>query len=179
MSGAASGGIELVPNLSKERAMTMNPRSASGPGASVHIDAGRLWAGGFATALVAALVAWLGVFICRDVLDLSLTEPAFIFRFSDSFAANYAGTAFLAALLATGLAHLLSLTTPRPRVFFGWIVGLLTVASMVVPFARSGETSGKIATSFINLILGVAIASLLTAVLSRTVVDSERSWQQP
>ena len=41
----------------------------------VVIDAPRLWGGGVATALVAALVAAVGVLICRDVLDIKLVEP--------------------------------------------------------------------------------------------------------
>jgi hypothetical protein len=118
-------------------------------GKRVAIDAPRLWGGGLATAVVAALVAVVAV------------------------------TAFVAALAATGLAHLLSVVTPRPRVFFGWIVALVTVATMVLPFALEGSVKGKVCAALINLVIGVCIASLLSAVLSRTVVDAERSWQQP
>jgi hypothetical protein len=90
---------------------------------------------------------------------------------------NYAVTAAILALAATGLAHLLSLVTPRPRAFFNWIVGLITVATMVVPFALEGSLQGKICAAVINMVIGICIASLLSAVLSRTVVDAERSWQ--
>jgi hypothetical protein len=144
----------------------------------VMIDAPRLWGGGLATAVVAALVASVGVLVCRDLLDVKLVEPPLL-RVTDSFAVNYALTAFVLALAATGLAHLLSVITPRPRVFFGWIVGLFTVASMVVPFALEGSLQGKICAAVINMVIGMCIASLLSAVLSRTVVDAERSWQQP
>jgi hypothetical protein len=41
----------------------------------VVIDAPRLWGGGVATALVAALVAAVGVLLCRDVLEVKLVEP--------------------------------------------------------------------------------------------------------
>ncbi|EWT02087.1 hypothetical protein N865_07320 [Intrasporangium oryzae NRRL B-24470] len=143
------------------------------------VDAGRLWSGGLATALVAGLVGGLGVLVCQGVLDIKLTKPALWLDLTDSFAFNYAATAFAAALAATGLAHLLSVTTPKPRAFFGWIIGLLTAAAMVLPFAQSGTMASKIAASVINLVIGLAIASLLTAVLSRTVVDAERTWQQP
>jgi hypothetical protein len=64
-------------------------------------------------------------------------------------------------------------------VFFGWIVGLLTVATMVLPFALEGSLKGKVCAAVINMVIGLCIASLLTAVLSRTVVDAERSWQNP
>ena len=66
-----------------------------------------------------------------------------------------------------------------PRAFFGWIVALVTVAAMVLPFALEGSLEGKICAAVINLVIGLCIASLLSAVLSRTVVDAERSWQQP
>jgi hypothetical protein len=144
----------------------------------VAIDAGRLWGGGVATAIVAALAAAVGVLICRDLLDVKLVEPP-LPRFTDSFAVNYALTAAILALAATALAHLLSVATPRPRVFFNWIVGLLTVATMVLPFALEGSLQGKICAAVINMVIGLCIASLLSAVLSRTVVDAERSWQQP
>jgi Family of unknown function (DUF6069) len=147
-------------------------------GKRVMIDAGRLWAGGVATAVVAALVAAVGVLVCRDLLQVKLVEPPLL-HVTGSFAANYAITAFVVALAATGLAHLLSIATPRPRVFFGWIVALVTVATMVLPFALEGTLKGKICAAVINMVIGLCIASLLSAVLARTVVDRERSWQQP
>jgi len=147
-------------------------------GKRVAIDAPRLWGGGVATAVVAALAAGVGVLVCRDLLHVKLVEPPLL-NVTKSFAANYAVTAFVVALAATGLAHLLSVATPRPRVFFGWIVGLITVAAMVVPFALEGTLEGKICASVINLVIGLCIASLLSAVLSRTVVDAERTWQRP
>ena len=146
-------------------------------GKRVMIDAPRLWGGGLATAVVAALVAAVGVLICRDLLNVTLVEPPLL-PVTDSFPINYAVTAFVLALAATGLAHLLSVITPRPRVFFGWIVGLFTVAAMVLPFALEGSMEGKICAAVINMVIGLCIASLLSAVLSRTVVDAERSWQQ-
>ena len=148
------------------------------PGKRVVVDAPRLWGGGLATAVVAALVAAVGVLVCRDLLHVKLVEPPLL-KITNSFAGNYAITAFIAALVATGLAHLLSVVTPRPRIFFGWIVGLVTVVTMVLPFALEGNLEGKICAAVINMVIGLCIASLLSAVLSRTVVDAERSWQQP
>lgn len=142
----------------------------------VYINASRLWAGGVATACVAALVAYVGVLVCRDLLKVAMTRPPMLFDLGWGFSGDYAATAFVCALAATGLAHVLAATVPRPRVFFGWIVALATVASMVVPFAASASMSSKVATAAVNLAVGVSIGALLTAVLSRTVVDSEGSW---
>jgi hypothetical protein len=157
----------------------MRPNVVPGNPNNVSVDARRLWTGGIATACVAALAAWVGVLLAQGAFDLSLADTAVVLRISDSLGLNYAVTAFLLALGATALAHLLSVTTPRPRSFFSWIVGLLTVAGMILPFTRDGATSSRVCVSIINLIIGLCIGSLLTAVLSRTVVDAERSWQQP
>ena len=42
----------------------------------VHVNAGRLWAGGIATAMVAALAVLAGVLITRDVLGISVLAPS-------------------------------------------------------------------------------------------------------
>jgi hypothetical protein len=157
--------------------MSIPEPSGSAAGRGVAVLAGRLWAGGVATGCIAALVAAVGVLLCSSVLNVTLV-PTLVLSITDSLAWNYAMTAFVLALVATGAAHLLSLTTPRPRVFFGWLVGLGTAAAMVMPFASEGSLAGKISTALINLAVGIAIGTLLTAVLSRTVTDAERSWQR-
>jgi len=131
------------------------------------VDAGRLWAGGAATAVVAALVALVGVLIGDTVLDLDMVAPPLL-PFGNSFALRYAVTAAALALVATGLAHLLALTTPRPRSFFGWIVGLVTLVGVVLPFTTDGSAGGKLATAGTNLVVGLCILSLLSSVLART-----------
>jgi hypothetical protein len=138
------------------------------------IVSSRLWAGGAATACVAALVAAIGVLLFSSVLDIRIVQPPLLLTITDSLAVNYAATAFVAALLATALAHLLAATTPRPRMFFGWIIGLATVATMVVPFAADASMAGKVSTAVINMVVGIAIATLLTGILSRTVMLSRR-----
>ncbi len=148
------------------------PRPAGGYGTV--IDSRRLWAGGAATACVAALVALIGVLLFNSVLDVKLVQHPLLLTLTGSLAVNYAVTAFVAALVATGIAHLLTATTPRPRLFFGWIVGLATVAAMVVPFAAEASTASKVSTAVINMVVGIAIGSLLTGVLARTVIRTGR-----
>ena len=58
-----------------------------------------------------------------------------------------AGLAALAALLATGLLHLLLLTTPRPGRFFSWIIGLATVIAAILPFMTDAQPSTQVATA--------------------------------
>jgi hypothetical protein len=132
------------------------------------VDGGRLWAGGAATALVAALVAVVGVLVCQNVLDVVMVRPPLI-PIGDSFTVRYAVTAAVLAILATALGHLLALTTPRPRSFFTWIVGLATLVGVVLPFGLTGTTAGRLATAGVDLVIGLAVLSLLNSVLARTV----------
>ena len=137
------------------------------------IDAGRLWAGGAATAVVAGLVAVVGVVIAEGILDLKMVRPQFLLEASDTFALNYALTAALAAIVATGLAHLLVFTTPRPRAFFSWIVALATAVAVALPFAQDADLDAQIATAVVNLVIGISIMSLIGSVMGRTVTSSE------
>jgi hypothetical protein len=77
-------------------------------------SASRLWTGGVATAVVAALVVVAGVYICRGVLGIPAVAPSGAGSLGNSSTAVYAGLAAASALLCTGLLHLLLLEVPRP-----------------------------------------------------------------
>jgi Family of unknown function (DUF6069) len=138
------------------------------------VDGGRLWAGGAATAVVAALVAVVGVLIAQGILDIDMVRPVLLFDATDSFVGDYALTSAILALVATGLAHLLLLTTPRPTAFFSWIVGLATVVAAAAPFAADASQGSRLATSVVNALVGLAILTLLAGVMSRAV-----RWSRP
>ena len=139
------------------------PDPASTPPAP-KLDAGRLWTGGVATAAVAALVAVVGVLVARGLFDVPVLAPTGEGTLGDASTARLAGLAALAALLATGLLHLLLLTTPRPGRFFTWIIGLATVIAAILPFMTDAEPATQLATGAINLAIGIAIGSLLSGV---------------
>ena len=132
------------------------------------VNGRRLWAGGAATALVAGMVAVLGVLIAEGVMNLTMVEPPLL-PIGGSFAVRYGFTAAMLALVATGVAHLLAATTPRPRAFFSWVVGLATAAGFFLPFALDGSFGGRLATALVNLVIGLSVLSLLSSVLARTV----------
>ncbi|WP_211365990.1 DUF6069 family protein [Pseudonocardia kunmingensis] len=131
------------------------------------VDAARLWSGGAATAVVAALVAVVGVLIGEGALGLDMAVPPLL-PVGGSFAVSYAITAAVLALAATGLAHLLVLTAPRPSSFFAWIVGLATVVGVVLPLTIGDSIGGSVATAVVDLVIGLCILSLVSSVLSRT-----------
>jgi len=137
------------------------------------VHAGRLWAGGVATAVVAALVALVDVLLAQGALDIVMVRPPLI-PVPGSFALRYAVTAAVLALLATALAHLLLATTPRPRSFFSWIVGLATAVGVVLPFTLDGTTAGRLATAVVDLVVGPAVLSLLSSVMARALRPGSR-----
>jgi hypothetical protein len=133
------------------------------------VDARQLWAGGVATAVVAALVALVGVVVCRWLFDIPLLSPRSQGTYGDAHTTDVVLLAAVAALLATGLLHLLLAATPRPLSFFTWIVGLITLLLVLLPFSTSAPLSQKIATAAVDLVIGFAIGSLLNGVGARSL----------
>ncbi|HEY6596372.1 MAG TPA: DUF6069 family protein [Asanoa sp.] len=127
------------------------------------VDARTLWAGGVAAAVVAALVALVGIVVCRGLLDVPVLAREGDGIWGDADTAAYAVGAALAALVATGMAHLLLLSSPRPGRFFAWIMTLATIAAVLVPFAVTATLASRFATAAINLAVGIAIGSLVGA----------------
>jgi membrane associated rhomboid family serine protease len=128
----------------------------------VRVDAARLWTGGLATALVAALVAVVGVLIARGLFDVPVLAPEGEGALGNSSTARLAILAAVAALLATALLHLLLLSTPRPFRFFTWIISLLTLVAVLAPFMTDAKLATKVATAAIGLVIGMAIGSLVS-----------------
>jgi hypothetical protein len=142
-----------------------NPRN----GDRVRLDLGRFWAGAVATAVVAALIALVGILICRWTLGIPILSPAGAGAWGDAHTGAYVTAAVIIALVAAALLNLLILGAPRPGLFFGWIMGLATLVAVAYPFSTNAPVAQKIATAAVDLVLGIAIASLLNAVASRAV----------
>lgn len=141
------------------------------------IAAGRLWAGGFAAAVVVACLAVVGLLIAHGLFGVAVVALKSDGRWSDVDTPTYAIIAAVAALVATGLMHLLSLATLTPGRLFGWIMVLLTVAAVVLPLTLTVETSTKIATALINLILILAITMIVSnmSASARTLYRRKRA----
>lgn len=148
-----------------------NPNTGVPAGRSRPIlNARTLWSGGVAAAAVAALVAVVGVVIARGIFDVEVLAPKGEGTFGDASTWALALGAAVAALLATALIQLLVTFTPRPFAFFGWIVGLVTVVAVLAPYTTDADTGAKLATAIINLLIGVAIGSLVSGVAARSLV---------
>ena len=126
------------------------------------IDPRSLWTGGAATAVVAALVAVVGVLIVHGVFDVPVIAPG-----NTDGLIDYVGAVWLAvfavvgSLLATALAHVLLLLTPRPMAFFAWIVGLVTLAFAIWPYTVRVGAAVQFANAALYLAIGIAIGMLV------------------
>jgi hypothetical protein len=145
------------------------PRVPSGPptaprrgdGARL-VNGARLWSAGLATAVVAALVALVGVLIVRALLRIDLYAPRDAGAFGSSRTVVLCVGAAVAALAATGLAHLLLLSTPRPLAYLSWIIGLVTAVAVVLPFTYASSLALALSQAVIHLVIGIAIGSLVS-----------------
>lgn len=145
-------------------------RPQPGPPARPTVNAGRLWAGGLATGIVAALIAVLGIVIARGIFDVPVLAPKESGNWGNASTFTYALAAFAAALVATGLMHLLMLSTPSPFQFFGWIILLLTAVAAAAPFATGAALAAQVATAVINAVIGLAIFGLTESTARRSIV---------
>jgi Family of unknown function (DUF6069) len=135
----------------------------------VRPDSAQFWAGAAATAVAAALIALVGILICRWTLGIAILAPAGDGAWGNAHTGEYVLLAALIAIAAAGVLYLLVLGTPQPGTFFDWIMGLATLAAVVYPFSTAAPLDQKAASAVVGLALGIAITSLLTAVAARAV----------
>jgi hypothetical protein len=135
----------------------------------VEVIGKRLWAGGVATAVVAAGIAIVGVLIISNVFELGIQTAQRSGALVDNAMTIIPVCAVIAALAGTALLHLLLLTTPRPATFFSAIVLLVLVVLLLQVFLADGGVIDHIATAVLYAAIGLAIISMLSGV-SRTAV---------
>lgn len=127
-----------------------------------------------ATAVVAALVAIVGILIARGILHVAVLASDLSGTWGNANIAVYALLAFCASLAATGVVQALLLSsTPAPFTFFSWIIGLAILAAAVAPFAADGGWAPKIVTGAINAAIGIAVWSLTLSVARRSLGSGE------
>jgi len=133
-------------------------------GAPPGIDGRKLWSGGVATAIVATLVAFVGLLVARGIFQVPVLAPTEAGLVGDATTVGLCSLVALAALVGTGLMHLLLLTTPKPETFFTAIAGLVTLAVALQPFTTGIDIEVKIATMVVYLAAGMAIVLSLNSV---------------
>lgn len=153
--------------------------TGSGPTGSspsgYRLDAARLWTGGLATALVAALIGLVGELVVRVLVHVSPHASGLLFTDPSGTMMLCLGAAG-AALLATGLAHLLVVSTPSPLAYLGWIVGLATAAAAVLPLSSGAPLAAALAAGVIHLVIGMAIGSLVAGAATAAMRLPGTAW---
>ena len=127
-------------------------------------DSTRYWAGAGATALVAALISFVGYQVFKWTLGTPILTPI-----GDGVWGN-AQFAVLVTMVASGLLFLLSLGAPQPRTFFRWIMAVGTLASVVYPFSTTAKFPVMASSAVVNVFLGIAILTLLSASAVRATI---------
>ena len=135
----------------------------------VGADAQKLWAGGAVSAVITGLVALVGVLISRWLFNLPVLAPRQDGAYGDVHTTALILVAVAAAVVATGVAHLLMLGTLRPLLFFGWIVALVTAIAVMFPFSTTAALDAKLATALVNLAIGIAVGTLVGGVATRSI----------
>ncbi|MFC4374009.1 DUF6069 family protein [Nocardia halotolerans] len=128
------------------------------------INVGKLWAGGIGTAVVAALLVVVAIMLVRGVLGIAILSPEGAGAYGTVSTTSYAIAGAAAALLATALLMVLLLAMPSPLTFFTWICLLVTAVAVILPFTLVADLDAKIATAAINLLVGLAITTMLSSV---------------
>jgi hypothetical protein len=111
----------------------------------------------------------VGILIARGIFDVPVLAPTDEGTWRGAETGRYALYAAAAAILATVLIHGLILFVPSYSLFFTWIMVLATAAAVLAPFTTDAERSAQVATGLINLVLGVAIGSLLSSVAGSAI----------
>jgi FtsH-binding integral membrane protein len=117
---------------------------------------------------LAGLVALVGILVSRWLFTVPVLAPRQEGAYGDVRTTALILAAMVVTLAATGLVHLLMLGTLRPLMFFGWIVVLVTAIIVVFPFGTTAPLDAKIATSVVNLAIGIAAGTLVGGVAARS-----------
>ncbi|BDT92537.1 hypothetical protein IFM12275_25130 [Nocardia sputorum] len=149
------------------------PARRSRPQQGPDVNVGMFVGGVIAAAVVTALAAWLCAWII-EIIATRVTESGEFGVWSPMSQDAYwfAVVAFICALLAGVLWYLLRLGTPSPELFFGWIVGILTAAAVIIPLALSSHLWVGISTGIEHLVIGLPIFSLVRMVGAKSTVSA-------
>ncbi|MCK9796017.1 hypothetical protein M1843_19930 [Isoptericola sp. 4D.3] len=138
----------------------------------LRLDRPRYWSGAAVTVLVCAVLGLAASVVFDSAFDVGLLGPSRLVPGAPGLA--WALTGALFALLAAIVLQLLVVVVPRPRMFFGWLVALVTVILAALAFTGAGDGASAVVTALVWIVLGVAVSAMLNGVLGRTLVRPAR-----
>jgi hypothetical protein len=125
-----------------------------------HIDTARFWVGAALTAGISALVALIALIITNDLLHI----PVMISEGGQLVMIGFGGYALFAAAAAVAASVLYAVLVnfaPRPGLYFGWIVSLVTLLAALLPLTTRAVLVDQLALAGINLVVGLVITGLV------------------
>lgn len=125
----------------------------------IRVDQGRYWVGALLTSAVAAMAGVIGIVIAQDLLRVPLSMASI--GLAGAGAGTYALVAVLVAMLASLAYDGMLMFAPRPTVYYCWLAGLLTALAVLLPFTAPVAIGSQAALAIINLVVGVAIMTLV------------------
>jgi hypothetical protein len=128
------------------------------------VDAPRYWRGTLFAAVVAALVALVGLLVIRGLLDLPVLRRGDGGSVSQASTVWYLVVSVLGALVLGAVLYVLLLYSPRPWTFYAWIAGLAIVAVTVLPLTFDASASSRLATASLHLAVGAVVAIFVQTV---------------
>jgi hypothetical protein len=129
----------------------------------VVVDAPRFWAAAAVCAVIAGLAALVVFWAITDVLAIDL----YVRDFPDTSVIVFLSggraflVAFVGAVLAAAVLHLMLLFVVRPTWFFGVLSLLVLAVGIIVPFTIDVPTESQVSLMILNTIVGVVTLSLL------------------
>jgi Family of unknown function (DUF6069) len=132
------------------------------------IDTARFWVGAALTAGISALVALIALIITNDLLHIPVMISEGGGRLVMIGFGAYALFAAAAAVAASVLYAVLANFAPRPGLYFGWIVGLVTLLAALLPLTTGAVLVDQLALAGINLVVGLVITGLVPVAAVRS-----------
>ncbi len=124
------------------------------------VDQARYWTGAALSALIAGLAGVAGLVAAHGIAHV----PVLLARgttLTPVHATVYGLLAAACALAAAALYAGMLRLAPRPSTYYSWLIGMLTLLAVLLPFTSTVALSSQIAFSAINLLVGLIVMVLV------------------
>ncbi|MGB6041141.1 MAG: hypothetical protein WBG39_14950, partial [Gordonia sp. (in: high G+C Gram-positive bacteria)] len=139
-----------------------SPAPAKAPRRGPDIDPLMFCGGVLMTGVVTGLAAWLVAWVMQAIVQKINDSGQFgVWNPLAQSELWFALAGFVTAIVAGAFWYLLQISTPAPDKFYGWVVGLLIAAAVLLPLLLSAQISSGIGTAIVHLVIGLPILTLI------------------
>jgi hypothetical protein len=147
------GGAGLVAPADR---YAVNPLAEADDARDTMLVQVRYWVGTGLTAVIAALTGLVALIVAQGILGIQVVmgSGSTISPISVSaYGLAAAGIAVLAAALFAGMIRV----APKPVAYYSWLVGMITVLAVLLPFTTTVGLHAQIALAVTNLAVGLVV----------------------